>query len=50
MNIFFLFDEYTDVKTASEVKEFNGVIMDALSNPHKPRPQGEWVGGEIARQ
>ncbi|KXX76221.1 Delta(6)-protoilludene synthase [Madurella mycetomatis] len=25
-------------------------IMDALRNPHKPRPPGEWVGGLIAQQ
>ncbi|KAF4625249.1 hypothetical protein G7Y89_g12922 [Cudoniella acicularis] len=24
--------------------------MDALRNPSHPRPEGEWVGGEVARQ
>jgi len=24
--------------------------VDAMRNPHTPRPKGEWVGGEIARQ
>jgi hypothetical protein len=26
------------------------IIMDAMHNPCQPRPEGEWVGGEIARQ
>jgi len=24
--------------------------MDAIRNPHTPRPNGEWIGGEAARQ
>jgi hypothetical protein len=26
------------------------IIMDALRSPHKARPKGEWVGGEVTRQ
>jgi len=26
------------------------IIMDALRNPHTPRPKGEWIGGEVTRQ
>ncbi|KAG1732151.1 terpenoid synthase [Suillus lakei] len=25
-------------------------VMDVLRHPHEPRPKGEWVGGEVARQ
>jgi len=50
MNLFFVIDEYTDVATESEAREMARVIMDAIRNPCQPRPDGEWIGGEIARQ
>ncbi|KAN0078464.1 Isoprenoid synthase domain containing protein [Tylopilus felleus] len=50
MNLFFVIDEYSDVSDPSEVRKQKDAIMDALRNPHKPRPKGEWVGGEVARQ
>ena len=43
-------DEYTDVESASEVRATVDVVLDALHNPHKPRPKGEVIVGEIARQ
>lgn len=50
MNLIFVFDEYSDISCEEEVCQQAGIIMDALRNPHKPRPKGEWVGGEVARQ
>ncbi|KAI0052749.1 terpenoid synthase [Auriscalpium vulgare] len=50
MNMFFVYDEYSDVAPADEVQVMANIIMDALRNPHKPRPEGEWVGGEVTRQ
>ncbi|VDC01312.1 unnamed protein product [Peniophora sp. CBMAI 1063] len=50
MNHFFYYDEYSDVAPPEEVQVMADVIMDAMYNPHKPRPQGEWVGGEVTRQ
>ncbi|KAK7691175.1 hypothetical protein QCA50_006278 [Cerrena zonata] len=50
MNLFFLFDEYSDVTDADGVRKQADIIMDALRNPTLPRPNGEWVGGEIAKQ
>ena len=50
MNLFFVFDEYSDVADASEVRKQADIIMDALRNPTYIRPKGEWVGGELARQ
>ncbi|OIW25415.1 terpenoid synthase [Coniochaeta ligniaria NRRL 30616] len=50
MNLFFVIDEYTDVATESEAREMARIIMDAIYNPCRPRPEDEWVGGEIARQ
>ena len=50
MNLYLVFDEYSDVEDAAGVQRQADSIMDALRNPHKPRPAGEWVGGEIFRQ
>ncbi|PCH36903.1 terpenoid synthase [Wolfiporia cocos MD-104 SS10] len=50
MNLFFVVDEYTDVESAPVVREMVDVVIDALNNPHTPRPQGEILLGEIARQ
>ncbi|RPD59287.1 terpenoid synthase [Lentinus tigrinus ALCF2SS1-7] len=50
MNLFFVFDEYSDVEDERTVQVFADIIMDALRNPHKTRPAGEPVLGEITRQ
>ncbi|KAH9065032.1 terpenoid synthase [Lactarius vividus] len=50
INVLFVFDEYTDVAREEEVQVMANIGMDALRNPHKPRPKDEWVGGEITRQ
>ncbi|KAI0089631.1 isoprenoid synthase domain-containing protein [Irpex rosettiformis] len=50
MSVFFAIDEYTDVEPQQVVKEMTGVIIDAVRNPTKPRPEGEVVLGEITRQ
>ncbi|RDX52874.1 terpenoid synthase [Lentinus brumalis] len=50
MNLFFVFDEYSDVEDEQTVQAFANIIMDALRDPYKARPAGEPVLGEIARQ
>ncbi|KAI0638650.1 terpenoid synthase [Trametes polyzona] len=50
MNLLFVIDEYTDVEVAPAVQEAANVVMDALRNPQKPRPDGEVILGEITRQ
>ena len=50
MNLFFVIDEYTDVEPAHVVREMVDVVIDALNNPDKPRPDGEILLGEVARQ
>lgn len=50
MNLFFIFDEHSDISEPSHVWNQVDILMDALRNPDTPRPIGEWVGGEIARQ
>ncbi|EMD32850.1 hypothetical protein CERSUDRAFT_161387 [Gelatoporia subvermispora B] len=50
MNLFFVFDEYSDIADEGTVRQQADIIMDALRNPHKPRPKGECIIGEITRQ
>ncbi|KAJ7186375.1 isoprenoid synthase domain-containing protein [Mycena filopes] len=50
MNLFFVIDEYTDVEDAATVRGMVDVVIDALNNPHKPRPVGELILGEATRQ
>ncbi len=50
MNLFFIFDEHSDRATPDEVWEQGRILMDAFHNHDIPRPKGEWIGGEVARQ
>ena len=50
MTATFFFDDCTDVAHKDDVQVMADVCMDALRNPHTPRPKDEWVGGEIMRQ
>ncbi|KAI9457947.1 terpenoid synthase [Lactarius psammicola] len=49
MNQVFVFDEFSDRGTEEEAQEMAIIVMDALRNPHTPRPKGEWIGGEVTR-
>lgn len=50
MHLFFMFDEYSDKCEPAEVWQQVRIQMDAVRDPAKPRPEGEWVGGEFTRQ
>lgn len=50
MNLFFVVDEYTDVEPEPVVREMVDVVIDALNNPHKPRPEGEILLGRVAQE
>ncbi|KAF9067338.1 terpenoid synthase [Rhodocollybia butyracea] len=50
MNCFFIFDEYSDVAEPDVVRKQADIIMDAIHHPHIPRPQDEFIVGEIHRQ
>jgi hypothetical protein len=50
MHTFFTLDEHTDPLDAAGAKALCDATMDAIENPDKPRPEGEAVIGEIARQ
>lgn len=50
MNLFFVFDEQSDLVDAEEARKQADIIMDALRNPGRPRPENECIVGEVARQ
>jgi len=50
MNLAFLYDAHSDVAREDDVRVMADISMDALRNPHTPRPKDEWIGGEITRQ
>ncbi len=50
MHLFFMFDEHSDRSTPDEVWRQARIQMEAMDDPHTPRPEGEWVGGEFTRQ
>ncbi|KAG1809646.1 isoprenoid synthase domain-containing protein [Suillus subaureus] len=50
MNVFFLLEEYTDNENGAVTKDMADLVIDAINNPQKIRPEGECILGEIARQ
>ncbi|THH04989.1 hypothetical protein EW146_g10021 [Bondarzewia mesenterica] len=50
IHFFFVFDAYSDVADEVAVHAQHEIVMDALRHPHTPRPDGECVLGEMARQ
>jgi len=50
MNLFWVFDEYSDVAQVDGARAMADICMDASRNPHIPRHKDEWIGGEITRQ
>ena len=50
MALFYIYEDYTDKLDGDGARTCANVVMDALRNPHKERPQGESKLGDIARQ
>ncbi|KAI9449082.1 isoprenoid synthase domain-containing protein [Lactarius psammicola] len=50
MVLFFIYDEFTDKVDGDGARVYAEMVMDAIRDPHKARPQGEPKLGEIARQ
>lgn len=51
MKLLFVFNECTtDLGDVDTARAHAGIIMDALYNPHKPRPEAEWIGGKLTQQ
>ncbi|EPQ53470.1 terpenoid synthase [Gloeophyllum trabeum ATCC 11539] len=50
MNLFFLFDELSDIETEQEVRKQADDILDALLHPHRATSTRQSVLGEAARE
>jgi len=50
MCAFILFEYFADVAHKDDVQVMANITMEALHNPHTPRPKDEWAGGEATRQ
>ncbi|KAL1940692.1 hypothetical protein VTO73DRAFT_7733 [Trametes versicolor] len=50
MNVFFVFDDQTDIVDAAHARVLADIAIDAVRHPDCPRPNGEPVLGEITRQ
>ena len=50
MILFLLFEEQTDLQPVSFVEEKANILIDAVKNPYKPRPEGEDPLGQIAQE
>ncbi|KAG1873561.1 isoprenoid synthase domain-containing protein [Suillus subalutaceus] len=50
MDMQLVVDEVTDRSTAAGANEIVDIVVDALHNPHKIRPEGEHIIGEMMRQ
>ena len=45
-----LIDDQTDIESTPVVRELVDIMIDALNNPDKPRPEGEPVLGRIVKE
>jgi hypothetical protein len=50
MNLFYVYDEYTDIAGGEGADRIRNIVMDAFRHPEKPRPEGELLLGEMARE
>ena len=49
MYFLFAIEDHTDVGSVPRVRELVDVIVDVLHNPHKERPKGEIILGQVAK-
>ena len=50
MNLFYIFDEYTDIADGEGADQIRDIVVDAFRHPEKPRPEGELMLGKMARE
>ncbi|KAH9011170.1 isoprenoid synthase domain-containing protein [Lactarius pseudohatsudake] len=50
MSLTVVYDELSSLSHEDEVQVMTKAVMGILLNPYTPRPEGEWVGVELARQ
>jgi hypothetical protein len=48
--LYFLIDDQTDVESVPVVRELVDIMIDALNNPDKPRPEGEAILGRMIKE
>jgi hypothetical protein len=49
-NLYFVLDEFTDIADDDTAQKIGDMVVDAFRNPFMPRPEGEHLLGEMARQ
>lgn len=50
IHLFYVFEEQTDESHAMRSQTLANIVLDAMSRPEHPRPDGEPIVGEVARQ
>ena len=50
MNIFYVYDEYTDIADGEGANKVRDIVMDAFLHPEKPRPEGELLLGRMVQE
>lgn len=51
MNVFLMFDEYSDLEDEQGVRNMSDIVRDVLAQPFKTRPVEErWLGGKVMQQ
>jgi len=50
MYLYFIIDDQTDIESVSVVRGLIDIMIDALNNPDKPRPEGEDALGRIVKE
>ncbi|KAI9433169.1 terpenoid synthase [Lactarius indigo] len=50
MSLVVVFDEFTNTPREGDMQVMISTMMGVALNPYTPRPKGEWIGGELARQ
>ena len=47
--LLFVIDDHTDAESVPRVRELVDIVIDVLHNPHKERPEGEMIIGQVAK-
>ena len=50
MYLILVIDDQTDVESAPAVRELTDIMLDALNDPNKPRPEGEAILGLMVKE
>ena len=50
MNLFWIYDDRTDITDGKGAGKLRDIVMDAFRHPEKPRPEGESPLGGMTRE